>query len=235
LPTIVIDTEDLIQNHSHPVQVLVRDLHEDAAAVLQQLPRQHQPIPQVREVRVHAERPGIAIRLDGLGLAGQVLFAVLHVAASDLGLEVGGEADAVGRVHVDHLDLAAQVLAMGEGGHDLERVAEDHAVGPVDVVLVEADGLAILLLRVGEHVALDVLASHSAEDGLGRDALVDVQGHGVDDELLHLALAGPFQPRLPVAEHPPQLGGLLLRQPAGLLCLGEQVGGAVPLRRGIRA
>ena len=58
--------------------------------------------------------PGVAVGLDHLRLAGEVLLLVLHVALADLGLEVAGELDAVGRVDVDHLDLAGEVLAPGK-------------------------------------------------------------------------------------------------------------------------
>ncbi len=53
-----------------------------------------------------------------------------------------------------HCTLPAQALALGQAGHDLEGVAEDHAVGPVLVVLVEL-GLVHALgdaVEVGEEV-----------------------------------------------------------------------------------
>ena len=61
-----------------------------------------------------------------------------------------------GGVDVDHLDLAAQAFALGEAGHDLEAVAEDHAVGPVGVVGVEvgAGVVAGQAVEVGEEVDL---------------------------------------------------------------------------------
>ena len=40
-------------------------------------------------------------------------------------------------------------------------------VGPVNVVLVELDGLGVGLLRVSEEVALHVLAGNDPENGLG--------------------------------------------------------------------
>src|SRR5258708_4569108 len=63
--------------------------------------------------------------------------AVLHVAAGGGPLEVAVELDAVGRVEVDALHLAAQALALSQTRHHLERIAEDHAVGPILVVLIE--------------------------------------------------------------------------------------------------
>ena len=56
-------------------------------------------------------------------------------------LPVGAEPDAVRRVDVDHLDLAAQVLLLGEAGHHEQRVAEDQPVRPVALVGVEVDEL----------------------------------------------------------------------------------------------
>ena len=70
-------------------------------------------------------------------------------------LEIAVEFDAVGRVEVDALHLAAQALALGEARHDLKRVAEDHAVRPVLVVLIEL-GLGFHVLghavEIGEQV-----------------------------------------------------------------------------------
>ena len=83
--------------------------------------------------------------------------AILHVAAGGGPLEVAVEFDAIGRVEVDALNLAAQTLPLGQAGHDLEGVAEDHAVGPVLVVGVEL-GLVCALghaVEVGEEVGLE--------------------------------------------------------------------------------
>ena len=87
---------------------------------------------------MNAVAPGVAEGLDLLRLARDVVgLAVAHVAAGGGPLEVGVELDAVGWVDVNALDLAAQAFALGERGHDLEAVAEDHAVRPVGVVAVE--------------------------------------------------------------------------------------------------
>ena len=97
--------------------------------------------------------PGVAEGFDLLGFAGDVVsVTVLHIAAGGGPLEIGVEFDAVGRVNVDALDLPAQSLALGEGGHDLEAVAQDHAVGPVGVVLVELGGAGVLgqAVKIGE-------------------------------------------------------------------------------------
>ena len=58
--------------------------------------------------------PGVAEGLHLLGFAGDVFgFSVAHVAARVGPLEVGVELDAVGRVEVDALHLAAQAFALG--------------------------------------------------------------------------------------------------------------------------
>ena len=178
------------------MQILIADLHEDAAGIGKQLLRHRQPVAQVGEVRVDAERPGVPVRLDHLRLAGQVLLPILHVALAKLRLEVRREPDAVGRVHVDHLHLARQILAAGEARHHLEGIPEDHPVRPVHVVAVELHRLRVVLLRVGEEVPVDVLPRQHPQDGLGGDPLVHVQGHRIDLEPRSLPLAAPFQPRL---------------------------------------
>jgi hypothetical protein len=80
---------------------------------------------------------------------------ILHVAAGRAPLEARVELDAVGRVDVGALDLAAKPLALGEARHHLERVAQDHPVRPVLVVLVEL-GLVDALgdaVEVGEQIS----------------------------------------------------------------------------------
>ncbi|MEI8172365.1 MAG: hypothetical protein WCH07_02640 [Deltaproteobacteria bacterium] len=67
-------------------------------------------------------------------------------------------------------------------------------------MLVELDRLAILMLRVGEEVALDVLPPGDLEDRLRGDTFVDVQGHRIGHAPLLLPLPGPLQPRLVVPE-----------------------------------
>jgi len=55
-----------------------------------------------------------------------------------------------------HCTLPPQALALGQAGHHLQAVAEDHAVGPVGVVLIEV-GLVRALgytVEVGEEVEL---------------------------------------------------------------------------------
>ena len=102
-----------------------------------------------------AVAPGVAEGLDLLRLAGDVLaVAVAHVAAGGGPLEVGVEPDAVGRVDVDALHLALQALPLGERGHHLEAVAQDHAVLPVAVVLVELGAVGALgqAVEVGEEI-----------------------------------------------------------------------------------
>ena len=114
------------------------------------------------------------------------------------------------------MHLAAQALALGEGGHDLEAVAEDHAVGPVGVVLVEL-GLGVLggqAVEVGEEIGetgLDVvvlcatgllaLLHQVVDEDLGMDAFLDVERRHVDDEIgpVLLVFAAPDQLRVQVA------------------------------------
>jgi hypothetical protein len=85
----------------------------------------------------------------------------------------------------------------------LEAVAEDEAVGPVNVVTVELDFLLVRELGVSEQFALGVLAHGRTDDGLGADALMNVQRDGVHLEettVVLLFLGRPLQPRLLIAE-----------------------------------
>jgi hypothetical protein len=195
------------------VDIFIADLHEDGAGIGEEIARDSEPIPQVGEVAVDAVAPGVAEGFDLLRLAGDVVgLAVLHVAAGGGPLEVAVELDAVGRVEVDALHLAAQALALGQAGHHLEAVAQDHAVGPVLVVLVEL-GLVRSLgnaVEVGEEVGgqsspASLPASSAFEQvvdqHLGVDLLLDVERRRVDDEVapVLLILAAPDELRVEVA------------------------------------
>jgi hypothetical protein len=87
-----------------------------------------------------------------------------------------------------------------EARHDLERIPQNHAVGPIDVVLVELDSLPILLLWIGEQRTLDTFARRDFENGLGRNPLVNVQSYRVNLKPCLLSLPCLFQPRLTVTQ-----------------------------------
>ena len=182
------------------MDIFIADLHEDGAGIGEEIAGDGEPIPQVGEVAVDAVAPGVAEGFDLLGLAGDVVgLAVLHVAAGGGPLEVAVELDAVGRVEVDALHAPAQALALGQAGHDLEGVAQDHAVGPVLVVGVEL-GLVRALgdaVEVVEEVKLHLgcgflaLAQQVINEGLRMHLLLDVERRGMDDEVAPVLLILP--------------------------------------------
>ncbi len=89
--------------------------------------------------------PCIAERLDLLRLAADMLaVAVLHIAARGGPLEIRVELDAVRRVDVDALHLAAQPFALGETRHHLQRVTQNQAVGPVRLMLIKLGGRSVV-------------------------------------------------------------------------------------------
>ena len=101
--------------------------------------------------------PGITKRFHLFRLARNVLrLSIRNIATRRRPLEVGVELDAVRRVEVDALHLAAEAFPFGEGGHHLQAVAQDHAVAPVGVVLVELGpgAFARQPVEVGEQVEL---------------------------------------------------------------------------------
>ncbi len=125
------------------MDVFLADLHETASALVQEFPSQQETIPQVREIRVNADLPCVAESTNLLGLGRQICVpAVGHLAPVHERLEVGAVADAVGRVHVDQLDLPAETFFLDQAVHDQKAVACDQAVGPVMPVTVELDGLS---------------------------------------------------------------------------------------------
>ena len=156
------------------MQVLVADLHENAAGIRQQFPRHRQPVAQIGQIAVDAAHPGIPIGFHHLRLPRQILLAILHVALAEIGLKVGAKADAVGRIEVDHLHLAGQVLPPRQARHHLQRIAEDHAVRPIHIVPVELHRLGVVLLRIRKEIAVHILPRQHPQNRLRRHPLVHV-------------------------------------------------------------
>ena len=87
---------------------------------------------------MNAELPCVAERADLFGLARRVLhLSIFHVALPRRHLPVRSELDAVRRIEIDRLDLALQPFLLREARHHQQRVAEDHPVRPVLIVVVE--------------------------------------------------------------------------------------------------
>src|SRR5437667_7066004 len=165
--------------------------------------------------------------------------AVLHVATGRAPLKIRVELDAVRRVDVDALDLAAQALALGQARHHLERVAENHPVRPVLVVLVELRLVHALgnTVEVREEVRNDLArllaplsrtAQQVVDQHLGMDLLLDVERRRLDDEVtpVLLILAAPDVLRIQMAVAPlvggtPRFLRLLLND--GLVLRGRNV------------
>jgi len=72
-------------------------------------------------------------------------------------------------------------------------VPKDQPVGPVHIVLVELNGLVVLLLRVREQRPVDILAGGHPENQLRADSFVYVQCDRITREPSGLLLAGPLQ------------------------------------------
>ena len=150
---------------------------------------------------MNAQFPGVPEGFDHLRLGGQVLvLAVRYLSLVREGLEVGAVLDAVGRVDVDHLHLAAHALLLEEAVHHQQAVARDQAVAPVVRVLVELDRPAkgrVLLLGLEQRLlARAVALAYRLDDGAGVDPLVDVERNGRNRKRSPLGLARPGQLRV---------------------------------------
>jgi len=138
--------------------------------------------------------------------------AVFHVAAGGGPLKVAIKFDPVGWIEINALHLSPQAFAFGEAGHDLEGIAEDHAVGPVLIVLVElgfvhAFGDAV---EIGEEIGLEAgflgfgffgLAEEIVDQDFGMDFFLDVEGRRLNDEVgpILLIFAAPDELRIEIA------------------------------------
>src|SRR5215469_6491370 len=122
--------------------VLIPDLYEYRATYSKKFLCDREPVSQISEVGVDAMFPYVTECLNLLDFTGRVFkFAVSNIPFTGGHLPVAAELDAVWRIYVDHLDLAAQSLALCKAGHDVERVAKNHAVRPVGLVMVKIDNV----------------------------------------------------------------------------------------------
>ena len=224
--------EHLVHHAAHPMQVLVADLHEDAAGIRQQFPRHRQPVAQIGQVAVDAAHPSIPIGFDHLRLARQILLPILHVALAKIGLEVGAKADAVGRIEVDHLHLAGQILPPRQTRHHLQRIAKDHAIRPIHIVPVELHRLRVIVLRIRKQIAVHILPRQHPQNRLRGHPLVHMQRHRIHLKPLLLPLPTPLQPRLLLPDGRAEGFGLFVGE-RPLAGQGEELRRAIglPIRR----
>ena len=199
------------------MDVLVPNLHEYRTAFGQQVSRDRQSVAEVCEVGVDPVPPRVPERLDLLRFPGDVFrLAVLHVPARGGPLEVRVELDAVGRVEVDALHLAAKPFALRQRRHHLHAVAEDHPIGPVGVVLVEL-GAGVLVgqpVEVGEKVGLEAglacrlfrfrvlgLPEQVGDQRLRMHLLLDEERRRLNRKVrpVLLVLAAPYELRVEIA------------------------------------
>jgi hypothetical protein len=213
---VVLISEHLIQKQSDAMQIFKPDLHEDRAAVGEEVAGDGQAVAQISQIRMDAVAPGVAEGFDLLGLTGDVvLVSVLDVAAGRRPLEIRVEADAVGRVDIDALNLAAQRFALGEARHHRQAVAQNDAVRPVGVVPVEL-GHRLLVrqaVEIGEEVRhrrrlllspLSALPQEIVDQHLRVHLLLDVERRRLDDQVgpVLLVLAAPDELRVEIAVPP---------------------------------
>src|ERR1017187_1010938 len=147
-----------------------------------------EPIAQVGQVGMDALLPGVTKCFDLLDLASRIRdFPVSYSCIVCRYLPVGTKAYSVRRVNVDHLDFTAKVLLLCERGHHLKRVAEDHSVRPVRIVLVVLNRLpAGEAVEVCEQIQFGLIrgAAQVLDEHVRGDLLLNVDRRCVDGEIL---------------------------------------------------
>jgi|ERR1700675_1051974 len=102
----------LIQEVPNKVDVFVGDLDEDGTGFMEEVAGEQEAVAEIRQIGVDAEFPSVAESSNHLRLLSQVFVLITRVKRFliDEGLEIGAVANAVGRVDVDHLDLAGHAF-----------------------------------------------------------------------------------------------------------------------------
>src|SRR2546425_5298847 len=100
---------------------------------------------------MHAELPRVAIGLNRFRLScHRFIRGLLWRSVTDARLEVRVVVDAVWRIYVDHLNLAAEPLFLQKTCHDNQRIAQDHPINPVHSMPVELDSLSAIEILVAK-------------------------------------------------------------------------------------
>ena len=199
------------------VLVLLRDLDEDAPRGMEQVPGDQEAVPQVGQVGVDAQIPGVAVGLHHLRLAHhELVVSVFRSPAAHEGLEIRAVLHAVGRVEVDRLDPTAHSFEAEQGVHHQQRIPEDQPVRPVFVVFVGAQHPFVERdLPFAEEARRQRLgaALHGGEDRLRRQPLVDEQRQRGNLEGEPLRLPRPVEEGLREGLQGVGVGGGLLQLP----------------------
>jgi hypothetical protein len=182
---------------------------------------------------VNAVAPSVPEGFHLLRLTGDMsCVAVFNIVTCRAPLKVAVKLDTVWRVDVDALYFAAQTLALGERRHDLQRVTEYHAVGPVLVVLVKVGPIHAFrnAVEVCEQIDLRAellraclfrLSEQVVDKYLGLYFFLDIERRCVDNEiapvLLILAAPNKLRVEIGVARTFYRLGLVLLFPKNGLV------------------
>lgn len=153
-----------------------------------------------------AEFPSVAKRFNRLRLLRQIgIGTVFHIALAGKRLKSRPEFDAIGRIEIDHLDLARHALLLQQRVHHQQAVARHQPVSP-------AEGVAIEIQRLGERHRLE---RRIEQAGLRRrrwlrnrlldrrehsrwiDAFMAVERDSIDGETRPLGFARPGEVGLP--------------------------------------
>src|SRR5262245_47028113 len=167
--------------------------------------RDREAITQVREVRVNTEFPCIPKCPDLLWLTGSVLGpTVFYLTVPSAHLPVRLELNTVGGIEVDCLDLSFEPFLLGKRCHDKKRVAKDHPIRPVLLMVVEIheflefDPVEVRKQFERGFCTVDRPRTQLFDDGLRLDLLLDVDGYRWYRErlLVLLVLALPHELRI---------------------------------------
>jgi hypothetical protein len=153
---------------------------------------------------VDAVAPSVAEGLNLLWLARDVLdISVFDLTAGGGPLEIRIKLDSVRWIDIDALHLAAQFFALRERCHNLQAVAQDQAITPVGIVLIELSfgSLAGQAIEISEQIELTPCAfrirlrtpQQVVNEHFRLDFFLDVQGWCMDNEIrpVLLVLAAP--------------------------------------------
>jgi hypothetical protein len=203
------------------------------------VPTKTENAPIVGESSIHTLDDLKRHRINEVALASGIFcLAVLYVAFAGAHLPVGAELDAVGRVKVDGLDLALESFLLCQRSHHQQRVAKNHAIRPVLLVVVEVHLLVKSLWpaievceQVGLVLRLLLQSGQSVDDGLRVNLLLDVDGHyrhsQVFPVLLVFSLPHQLRVKRRIARVEHGLGGEFLFGHEVAQLLGGDVGALV--------
>ena len=193
------------------MNIFITNLHKYTTAVCQEFSCQKQAITEIRKIGVNTQFPSITESLNHLRLLGQIIvLLILYISLVHKWLEIRTVFDTIGWVNIDHLHLSSHTFLLQKGVHNDQTVTSNHAVCPVDTMLVELNTFSAATHTLSGSLSLKhrlltfylafqcvgIFLHDPRNNAMGLDGLMNMYRGSRDIKTHTLSLTCPLQGRI---------------------------------------